>query len=156
MSSGDKEPGDAFKRILKLSVQTVILTVSEDERIPLNGNKHRSFQTNRTPESSRHLVMRDEPQLLWFSNSPTSHGSGTLHPVTRHLPLRMQNKATRSDKRPTGNVSSGSIRNEFQREAPRKHPADDFKPLQTAKPLTNNMTTGRTSAFTLAFSTNTV
>lgn len=96
--------------------------------------------------------MRDEPQLLFLSDSPTSHGSDTLHPVTHHLPLsRMQNKAARSDKRPTGNVSppvsSGSIRNEFQREAPRKRPAGVFKPLQAAKPFTSKMTTGCISAF---------
>lgn len=116
---------------------------------------NRSFQTNRTPESSGYLVTRDEPQLLFLSDSPMSHGSDTLHPVTHHLPLsRMQNKAARLDKRPTGNVSppvsSGSIRNKFQREAPRKRPADVFKPLQTAKPFTNKMTTGCISAFIIA------
>lgn len=116
---------------------------------------NRSFQTNRRPESSRYLVLRDEPRLLFLSNAPTSHGSGTPHPVTHHLPLsRMQNKATRSDNRPTGHVSlpvsSGSIRKEFQRDAPRKRPADVFKPLQTAKPFTNKMTTGCISAFIIA------
>lgn len=142
MSSGDKEPADASKRI----ISSVILTVSGDECTPLNGNKQ-TISNHTTPESSPYLVTRDEPRLLFLSNWPPSHGSDALHPEAQHLPL------SNTFQRPTGNmsppVSSGSIRKEFQREAPRKHPADVFEP-ETAKPFTNKMTTGCITAFTIA------